>query len=83
MDVQNPFEVEKRCKISAYPVQARIFGYMSERLINVFCEYRQLRIKHVPLIVPIDDFQPWMNPSVLHYNYWKLKNNIAYYISKS
>jgi len=77
------FEVEKRCKISSYDVQARIFGYMSERLINVFCEYHHLRIKHYPLVVPIDDFQPWMNPSVLKYNYWKFKNNLAYIISKS
>lgn len=76
------FEVEKRCKISAYPVQARIFGYMSERLINVFCEYRHLRIKHVPLIVPIDNFNQLMNPSYLKYNWWKFRNNLAYYISK-
>ena len=76
------FEVEKRCNISAYPVQARIFGYMSERLINVYCEYRHLRIKHVPLIVPIDDFNPSMNPSLLKYNWWKFRNNLAYYISK-
>lgn len=77
------FEVEKRCKISAYPVQSRIFGYMSERLINVFCEYRKLRIKHIPLIVPIDNAHPSMNTSILHYNFRKLRNNLAYYISKS
>lgn len=76
------FEVEKRCKISAYPVQARIFGYMSERLINVYCEYRHLRIKHVPLIVPIDEFKPSMNPSSFKYNWWKFRNNLAYYISR-
>lgn len=75
------FEVEKRCKISAYPVQARLFGYMSERLINVYCEYRKLKIKHVPLIVPIDGFRSSMNPSYLRYNIWKLRNNIVYKIS--
>ena len=75
------FEVERRCEISAYPVQARIFGYMSERLINVYCEYKQLRIKHVPLIVPIDNFNSSMNPSLLKYNWWKIRNNLAYHIS--
>jgi len=75
------FEVEKRCKISAYPVQARIFGYMSERLINVYCEYRHLKTKHVPLIVPIDDFNPSINPNYLKYNWWKFRNNLAYNIS--
>lgn len=75
------FEVEKRCKVSAYPVQARIFGYMSERLINVYCEYRHLRIKHVPLIVPIDNYSKSMNPGYLKYNWWKIRNNLSYKIS--
>src|SRR5574344_1178615 len=69
------FEVEKRCKISAYPVQSRIFGYMSERLINVFAEHRHLRVKHVPLIVPIEDYEPWQNPGIIRYNWWKLRKN--------
>ena len=30
------FELEKRIKLSAYPDQARLFGYLSERLINVY-----------------------------------------------
>lgn len=75
------FEVEKRIKISEYPVQARVYGYMSERLINVYCEYKHLRIRHIPLIVPIDIFESFMNPSYLKYNWWKLRNNIAYLIS--
>jgi hypothetical protein len=76
------FEVEKRIKISGYSVQARVYGYMSERLINVYCEYKHLKIKHVPLIVPIDNFFSSMNPSYLKYNWWKFRNNLAYYISK-
>ena len=75
------FEVEKRCKISAYPVQIRVFGYMSERLINVFCEYKHLRIKHVPLIVPIEKFNKSMNPTYIKYNWWKFRNNLAYHLS--
>lgn len=34
------FEVERRVKISSYADQARIFGYMSERLLNVFVRYK-------------------------------------------
>lgn len=75
------FEVEKRCKLSAYPVQARIFGYMSERLINVFCEYKQLKIKHIPIIMPIEEYKPWMNPGNLRYCWWTLRNNVAFRIA--
>ncbi len=74
------FEVEKRCKISDYPVQARIFGYMSERLINVYAEYRNLRIKHIPLIVPIDNFEHTNNPSTIKYNLGRIKRHIAFKI---
>ncbi len=74
------FEVEKRCKIPLNLIQSRIFGYMSERLINVYCEYKHLRIKHVPIIVPIDNFDASMNPSYLRYNWWRIKNNLSYYI---
>ncbi len=50
------FEVEKKCKISEYPSQARIFGYMSERLLNVYVHKHNLRVKYVP-IVKIEDKQ--------------------------
>ena len=75
------FEVEKRCKLSEYPVQSRIFGYMSERLINVFCEYKKLRIKRVPIIMPIEEYAPWMNPGNFRYCWWSLKNDIAFKIA--
>ena len=36
------FEVEKRIKINPYPYQARVFGFMSERLITLFV-HRKIR----------------------------------------
>ncbi|MDE7386838.1 MAG: DUF4422 domain-containing protein [Muribaculaceae bacterium] len=44
------FEAEKHCHISSYPAQSRIFGYMSERLLNVFCKKNKLRVKYVPIV---------------------------------
>lgn len=76
------FEFEKRVKISAYPNQSRIFGYVSERLINVYCEYKNLRIKHIPVLVPIDGYNKKLNPSNLHYVMRKIKNKVAFYIAQ-
>ena len=48
------FETEKRVKISSYPVQARIFGYMSERLLNVYVAHNSLRIHYTPIVKVVD-----------------------------
>ena len=53
---------------------------MSERLINVFCEHYKLRIKHIPLIMPIDNYHKDMNISNIHATYRYLINDIHYMI---
>lgn len=47
-------EVEHRVKISSYTDQARIFGYMAERLLNVYANYNKFKILYQP-IVKIDN----------------------------
>lgn len=45
------FELEKRIDISSYnQYEARVFGFISERLFNVWLEKQQLRVKEVPVI---------------------------------
>ena len=45
------FEVEKRVDISDYDTyQARIFGFMSERLVDVWLCNEKMRIKEVPVV---------------------------------
>ena len=45
------FELEKRIDISSYnQYKARVFGFISERLFNVWLEKQQLKVKEVPVV---------------------------------
>lgn len=74
------FEVERCVPPIEDPIQSRIYGYMSERLINVFCERHNLRIKHIPLIMPIEEYQEELNISAIHTIWRRLNNDIRYYL---
>lgn len=76
------FEVERRVPPIDDPVQSRIYGYMSERLINVFCEHYHLRINHIPLIMPLDDVKIGINIDNLHATYRRIKNDLIFNIKK-
>ena len=67
------FEVERRIKLSAYPDQARVFGYMSERLLNVFVKNKKLRVKELPILMVTD--QP--NESLQKVIFQRLRNYIS------
>lgn len=44
------FELEKRIDISGYnQYEARVFGFISERLLNVWLEKQQLKVKEMPV----------------------------------
>ncbi len=76
------FEVERRVPPTDDPVQSRIYGYISERLINVFCEHHQLRIKHIPLVMPLDNHSEGLNIDNIHWCWRKFINDI-FYISQN
>ena len=76
------FEVERRVPPVNDPIQSRIYGYMSERLINVFCEHYNLHIKHIPLIMPLDDTYRGLNISNWHATYRKIVNDLYYIINR-
>ena len=45
------FELEKRIDITNYnKYEARVFGFISERLFNVWLEKQQLKVKEVPVV---------------------------------
>ena len=72
------FEVERRVPPIDDPIQSRIYGYMSERLINVFCEHHHLRINHIPLVMPLDDYKGGLNISNTKTLYRRISNDIIY-----
>ena len=76
------FEVERRVSPIDDPIQSRIYGYMSERLINVYCEHHHLRIKHIPLIMPLDEAKQELNIDNIHATIRKIKNDIIYLLKK-
>lgn len=72
------FEVERRVPPIDDPIQSRIYGYMSERLINVFCEHHHLKIKSIPLIMPLDEYDDHQNINNFRATYRRIKNNFIY-----
>ena len=71
------FEVERRISISLYPYQARVLGFMGERLLNVYCFHHGLKITYKPILFigssdPYGYFMYLMN---------RLRNNISFLLS--
>ncbi len=44
------FEAEKKIHLTGDPFQDRVFGFLSERLFNVYLEKQQLKVKQIPTI---------------------------------
>lgn len=43
-------ELEKEISISEYPYQARVFGFLSERLFTLYIHQNKLKVKYLPVL---------------------------------
>ncbi|MEG2366206.1 MAG: DUF4422 domain-containing protein [Alistipes sp.] len=68
------FEVERRIHISNDPVQARVFGYMSERLLAIYARQKGFRICYKTVLM-IDDHK---HKGLAKYLFHAAINNILY-----
>lgn len=73
------FEVERRLDINDYDnYQKRIFGFMSERLLNVFVYHKRLKVAYRPIVALIDKPSPSRLKCFLH----RIKTELAFSLIK-
>lgn len=72
-------EVEKRVKISNYAFQKRIFGFMSEIMLPLYCIHNNLKIKYIA--VAMVDEKPNMPTSTKKY-IQDFKSNLLFKLNK-
>lgn len=73
------FELEKKGKVWDDPYQARVYGFLSERLLNIYVKRHNMKVRHRPLIM-ISDGQKLSNIKGRVRN---ILNDIAFSIVKS
>lgn len=76
-------KVEKVVDISSYtPLQKRIFGYMSERLFNIYLEANKLNVISKPVIWFNDNPDVLAETSVLKYKIRSIMDTLAMKLTK-
>lgn len=75
------FEVEKRIKLSPYPYQQRVFGFMAERLLDVYCYHHKLRSKRYPILYIAEPNEKIRNRSLCTFLFKRVQKTIRYLCS--
>jgi hypothetical protein len=70
------FEVEKDVKISPYTYQARVFGFMSERLLQLYVVHNKLNVKYLPFYFITNDNTKKID--IIYQICWDIRNFIFF-----
>ncbi len=73
------FELERRIDIPADPVQGRVFGYLAERLLMVYCRHHRLDVKRLPILFVNEGDTKKPRPYV-SYLFKVAKNNLLFWL---
>ncbi|MBL4605961.1 MAG: DUF4422 domain-containing protein [Flavobacteriaceae bacterium] len=57
------FEVEKEVKLSPYNYQQRVFGFMAERLMQLYFTHNKFKVKHLTVLYVKDEDFKYSTPS--------------------
>lgn len=72
-------KVEQEITISSNPYQERVLGFMSERLLNVFVDHNQLKVKYVPVHFVAEKNK---SKSVLMQQLMEINNHIIFWFRR-
>ncbi len=70
--------LDKNIKFSDYPYQKRVYAFMSERLLQLYCYHNKLKIKTFPILYINDDSK---DPKLLSLFWTIFKRNIKFILS--
>lgn len=68
-------EIESHVRLSGYKFQKRIYGFMSEMMLPLYCIHNKLKIKFVPVCMIGDDTR---KEEKLRMTYLNLRNNFKF-----
>lgn len=75
------FEVEKEVKLSPYEYQQRVFGFMGERLMQLYFTHHKFRIKYLPVLYVKDESFAYKTPSSLSESLSNGYKNFLFFLS--
>ena len=74
-------EVEKRIKLSPYPYQQRVIGFLAERLMTMYFVHHNFKIKYLPVLFVKDENFKYSTPSKLSKMLSNSYKNFLFFLS--